>query len=446
MDILITRRTRRRVSAAALVAAGLLATVAVVETSAAHASEADPGRPPTSRAATFEAGRATAAATGSHSYSDMAEIGDPTRLDQTGLRRAAGVQSGAAQSGAMKAAADPADAVVERCKNDPRADGPQGHVFHRLLWCQEHGFTARGVDTSGELVGEAKLQYVAVAWGDYFGRTILIELKRTAVGDNWGVYGDPDETRFSVRPECADVGFDDGCKINGGAVNQSLTEWQNDDTWNTWLLTSDESKSTKPDLLSRHRWRLNAEVFSAEKPIWSGAGRTDYNLIRCDSATYFANRPKACINDNVIPYLTYKIQAPSAISVRDVALHIRQAQYFPDTTFPPSQAPKLIPGAYRNGAPTDNGLHRIPEADEGPNRAVVRAACRQFIPPVRDEQCDEYPFAATMEGAASPIWDFSVREVNAAQNSRAGSYLRWYYFWDRILYEDRDSFYVNIVD
>ncbi|MEH1016284.1 hypothetical protein V6U90_24655 [Micromonospora sp. CPCC 206060] len=436
-----TRRARRRAGIAALVTIGLLGT-AMVRPGAASAAGIEPGAPSANRAvATFATGRATAAAVGSHSYSNMAQIGDPTRLDRAGLRRAS-----VGQSGAVRPASDPADAIIERCQNDPRADGSQGHVFHRLIWCQEHGFTAQAWDTSGQLIGEASLQYVAVAWGDYYGRTILIELKRTSVGSHWGVYGDPDDTRFSLVPECADVGHDDGCRINGDPVDQSLTEWTGDDTWNTWLITSDETKSTKPDLVSRHRWRLTAEIISDEQPIWSDAGKTAYHLIRCDSATYFANRPRACINDDVIPYLTYQVNAPNAVSVRDVALHIRQAQYFPDTTFPPSQDPKLIPGAYRNGAPTDNGLHRIPAADEGPNRAVVRSTCAQFVPPVEEEQCDEYPFAATMEGAASPIWDFSVQGVNAEHNSRAGSYLRWYLFWDRILYEDQDSFYVNIVD
>ncbi|MBO4206816.1 NucA/NucB deoxyribonuclease domain-containing protein [Micromonospora echinofusca] len=434
-------RARRRARVAAVVTVGLLATT-VAPTGTAPAAGVGPGDPAGNRAAaTSDAGRHTAAAVGSHSYSNMARIGDPTGLDRAGLRQAA-----VRQAGAVRAVSDPADGIIEQCRNDPRADGSRGHVFHRLVWCQEHGFTAQAWDTSGQLIGEASLQYVAVAWGDYHGRTILIELKRTSVGAHWGVYGDPDDTRFSLVPECADVGHDDGCRINGDPVDRSLTGWTGDDTWNTWLITSDETKSTRPDLLSRHRWRLTAKVVSDEAPVWSDAGRTAYHLVRCDSATYFANRPRACINDDVIPYLTYQVDAPSEVSVRDVALHIRRAQYFPDSTFPPAQDPKLIPGAYRDGAPTDNGLHRIPTSDEGPNRAVVRSTCAQFVPPIDEEQCDEYPFAATMEGAASPIWDFSVQGVDATHNSRAGSYLRWYLFWDRILYEDRDSFYVNIVD
>jgi hypothetical protein len=67
------------------------------------------------------------------------------------------------------------------------------------------------------------------------------------------------------------------------------------------------------------------------------------------------------------------------------------------------------------------------------------------------EECDEYPFASTLEGAANPVWDFSVRAVLDFQNSTAGGRLGQYYFGDRVLRYDfglsdqlNDRFYVNI--
>jgi Deoxyribonuclease NucA/NucB len=39
--------------------------------------------------------------------------------------------------------------------------------------------------------------------------------------------------------------------------------------------------------------------------------------------------------------------------------------------------------------------------------------------------CDEYPFAASMEGGSGG--DVSIRSVNAGQNRGAGSQLRWFY-------------------
>ncbi|MFE9617196.1 NucA/NucB deoxyribonuclease domain-containing protein [Streptomyces sp. NPDC006384] len=76
-------------------------------------------------------------------------------------------------------------------------------------------------------------------------------------------------------------------------------------------------------------------------------------------------------------------------------------------------------------------------------------------PDTSTQQCDEFPFRATREGAASADWDFSVRAVTSSHNSSAGGMLPWYFRDDRILawdaglpYPDHsnDKFYVRIAD
>lgn len=55
-------------------------------------------------------------------------------------------------------------------------------------------------------------------------------------------------------------------------------------------------------------------------------------------------------------------------------------------------------------------------------------------PTAEGQQCDEYPFGSTLEGAAHPRWDFSVRWVPQAENGSAGGVLNQsFYFDDRIL-------------
>ncbi|MGW0538175.1 NucA/NucB deoxyribonuclease domain-containing protein [Streptomyces sp. NPDC003032] len=386
------------------------------------------------RSATRADGRAVGRATGSHSYVNPADTETRKLIESVGNTE---------QNGRL-AQQDPPQSILERCRNDPRADGGKGHVFNRLWWCQDHGFTAQGWNTSGELIGEAKLNYLAIAWGSHNSRDILVEFKQTFVGDNWGVFEDEDDVVFDVGATCADTGTNNGCAVHYDRVAQTMTEWEENDEWRNWLITSDETKSTSPDKVLRHLWNLTAAV-----RVDGGAGptvRTPWHLIRCDSATYFPNRPLACINDDVLPYITYQINSPAAVSVHDVAVHIRQAQDTPNLTYPPSGTPKRIPGKYVPENPQDNGLHRIPTSEDGPNRAEVRRACNGLSPIPSDDQCDEYPFASTQEGAASPVWDYSVKAVDGAQNARAGSYLRWYYFYDRMLYKDMDSYYVNIID
>lgn len=71
------------------------------------------------------------------------------------------------------------------------------------------------------------------------------------------------------------------------------------------------------------------------------------------------------------------------------------------------------------------------------------------------EDCDEYPFRSTLEGAASQAWDFSVYPVNLSQNRSAGNtlmnYVRNYRIlaWDDTLPDpanSNDRYYVQIVD
>ena len=61
------------------------------------------------------------------------------------------------------------------------------------------------------------------------------------------------------------------------------------------------------------------------------------------------------------------------------------------------------------------------------------------------QDCDEFPFASTAEGAASPLWDFSVLGVNRSQNRCAGNALKRFYTEDRILYNE-DTFWVEITE
>ena len=89
------------------------------------------------------------------------------------------------------------------------------------------------------------------------------------------------------------------------------------------------------------------------------------------------------------------------------------------------------------------------------NEDIKNAACQRKapyegwrgLPPYNTttHQCDEYPFASTWEGAADPDWAFSVRAVPATENEKAGGLLTWYFFADRILY-DNDEFWVQIKD
>ncbi|WP_329376007.1 hypothetical protein OG625_01110 [Streptomyces sp. NBC_01351] len=71
------------------------------------------------------------------------------------------------------------------------------------------------------------------------------------------------------------------------------------------------------------------------------------------------------------------------------------------------------------------------------------------------EDCDEYPFRSTLQGAASQAWDFSVYPVDLSRNRSGGNTLMNYVRNHRILAWDdtlpypndsNDRYYAQIVD
>ncbi|WP_162834397.1 NucA/NucB deoxyribonuclease domain-containing protein [Amycolatopsis circi] len=331
--------------------------------------------------------------------------------------------------------------LLNLCKNDPRSESAAGHVFHRLFWCQRFGLKARAYRGT-TLSGEVTLKWIAAAVGNYKIRTNTFWLQPTFAGDNWGDYGNALTTQLTVGPVCAAIG-DPGCSTNYGPLTLPLEDWQRHvgiGQWTSWNIDSDETKSTALDKVSNHKWHITTGVHTPEPGNEWTADSPD-NGMRCDSAPYFRYDPKSCISSDVIPWLpVYSGLLP------EYAAHLRQALDAPDTTFPPEPHPKLIPGKYFYGDSTKPGLHRIPEGETGPNRAEKDKACPKIpTPHDPDEQCDEYPFASTMEGAASPVWDFSVKYIDGRQNGRGGNDLQALYQSSRILYKLQDTFYVNII-
>lgn len=355
------------------------------------------------------------------------------------------------------------------CLNGEGAKTPQGRVHNRFLWCQENTVTVKYVRRVDYLrvpggapatVGTVRLTYQAVVAGRMDDRSARVYLRtqKDAVDiDGFNLidrhFSVPD-LQFWIMPECTQtVQF---CNAAPSAVHYPYAVWDHGTDWARWDIFSRAEASTVADKVLRHDWRFR---FSGEGGDWGYTeGVTQNHRLRCDSANYFENfgidYPAACINDDVVPHLIYRV---SDTRLRSVALHIRDAQNTPDKTFPFVGAGKEIPGRY-TGSRSDPGLTRVPYDGSvyNDNSAEKDKACQargQYVnqtnfgwrPPTSGQQCDEYPFASTDQGAGNYTGNFSVRVVPKGENGSAGSVLRYYYFSDRILYSS-DTFYVEIVD
>ena len=352
----------------------------------------------------------------------------------------------------------PSGPDVENCLNNPAARSSVGMVYNRFMWCQRWQVEAvRGTlspQPGGTRLAAMTMTFSAVGYGrddGVRGATIFFR------GDSLSLWPTPKgyiraDSKLYQRIKC--VG-EEGCDTADHYIMQPLSGWMS--RWTSWTVSSDKTESSAPDLVLRHRWSFEGYLVDSFNVRLAGS-ESDQHTIRCDSATIFGLRRRgACIFDDVIPHLQYSVRDQR---VDKVAEHIRCAQEAPFCqTYPIESYAKVIPGKFIEENRHLGALHRVrsaktnsPIADA--NRAVVRRECARLpvevYDPTAGQQCDEYPFASTMEGAAccqEPAfdWDFSIKGVTGTVNECAGRALQRYYNDDRILYQ-QDGFYVRITD
>ncbi|WP_432112646.1 NucA/NucB deoxyribonuclease domain-containing protein [Streptomyces sp. S1] len=186
---------------------------------------------------------------------------------------------------------------------------------------------------------------------------------------------------------------------------------------------------------------------------WKLGGSTGGNIFmlapRWDKASYLANSLKGgAATFSYLGFLYYS-KAEGAPE-RAVALHIEKAFKTPGQTQPPSPT-KKVPGQS-----TDDVLYRLytDSNRRTRNRAVAVSACVKHFGPKYTEggkECDEYPFAATYQGAAGAEYDvhqlpnnFSVMALNGTENGNAGNLLGQFYSKYRVIDGPDDGYLVQI--
>jgi hypothetical protein len=136
--------------------------------------------------------------------------------------------------------------------------------------------------------------------------------------------------------------------------------------------------------------------------------------VRCDNAL-----PGTSKAGCVMPYIPSMAYAKSG-EYPELAKHIEFAQ----TTM-------NLPGKHG----TTRYLTRL--TDKKQIRANRNAACPSSLERLPSQQCDEYPFASTWQGAKSGGGDFSRRMINGKQNEEGGKALGRFYLYNRIIEKDK---------
>jgi hypothetical protein len=342
---------------------------------------------------------------------------------------------------AVAAEEGPPQWLLDRCLRHPDAGKRGGHVMFRHFWCQRNIVYGEYIFLpTGKREGEFTIPYRAAAIGNPLTR----ETHYFFHGDDYFTDGSfSGDSTLSLRAHCVELTA--GCSVDKEYVTMDIGDWD-DGQWVRWNFRSDERVATQqPEKVLRNKFTLSGLAFDDfGRPV---ALESDTRPgIRCDSATYFPNSQRACIFTDVRSRLPYVFGA----GYDEVVTHIKGAYERPDLTHP-FKPDKSIPGRW-GVLPDPRPLHRITPGSTAhlANRAAKDSACETLPPHQPDQECDEFPFASTLEGAGFGDGNFSVKYVNNRQNERAGGILSGYYGWDRVLRDDNladgtlDEFWVSV--
>ncbi|WP_316521110.1 NucA/NucB deoxyribonuclease domain-containing protein [Kitasatospora brasiliensis] len=204
-----------------------------------------------------------------------------------------------------------------------------------------------------------------------------------------------------------------------------------------WSIISDHTLGAGDEEVVNCMW----SIYNRAAPyleMWTNWASPPYQDLRFDSA-YYLPQKTGVIFSRVIPVMQYSQTDPL---VKDVAEHLYTAFTNPNSTLPAqANGSKVIPGNIKATPPSlitrlYRGANLIADQAYRDNRAAVEKACAP-LPHKPDEECDEFPFASTWEGAGRGDGNFSVRYVDGTQNGKAGTQLSTWYGSDRILHNDK---------
>ncbi len=341
----------------------------------------------------------------------------------------------------LAAAEDPYEELLKECLDSPEAKQVGGRVLMRHFWCQENVVHGEYINTTtGKVEGDFAVKYRAAAVAHPYEREV-----------HYYFHGDDYETsgsfngwdKLSLKMHCTKLTA--GCNADREWVTKDIGDWD-DGEWERWVVGSDERVATQqPEKVLRN-------IFTVSGYAVDGFGRS-VNLtsltepgFRCDSATYFNDEPRACVFTDVLPRLNYNYGQ----DYDEVVTHIKTAFEHPELTDPRKDG-KSVPGRWKPAAVDPRALHRVPyggtihtKNGNEKDKECVKLTRKE------NQDCDEFPFATTLEGAAFGDRNFSVKYVDRSQNRRAGGLLTAYYRWDRILHEENpadgilDEFWVNV--
>ncbi|BBH66662.1 hypothetical protein ACTI_33470 [Actinoplanes sp. OR16] len=217
-------------------------------------------------------------------------------------------------------------------------------------------------------------------------------------------------------------------------AKKTVAEWKDGvGTFNRFF--SDPADGVGRDKLSWYNF-TNRQVVS---PMGAGDEDSDEwegNGYRCDEASYLRGG-RGCVFDHVEEL--FPVSLATTTNYHAAAQHIFEAFHAPDTTFPRTPG-KDVAGNLNSSNPRP--LSRLYEPYDttiyNANRRTAVATCQAQWPgyAANGDDCDEYPMAATYQGASQANGHYSAKALNLNQNRSLGATMLVWFTGQRVLHED----------
>lgn len=344
----------------------------------------------------------------------------------------------------------------------------------RIGWA---GYAAEFALIAHSFTGESKTNQARLA-NNYNSRQFKVYLHVNKVvregGSNIPQWKPVAQAAAETFPFSLGIGFRPSNKCSMAPTGLNGFTYKSPEGWKgeggNFTFTSDPADFSAPD--HRARCKLRPQIHTPEQvaePYSYLLGETV--VFRCDSSPDIKTSKGGCVvwKDGRPVFELSKaaqVKGPGnqliANPVRESAQHIWDAWNNPAGTRP-ADPNKKVPG-FSWGNPVQRNTDTSKKGLGGKNRKEAIAECdRSFSdarprPPgvrytrkLKDAQgntiyrsCDEFPFAATHQGASKAGTNYSARPILAVDNSTSGSWLGWWFERNRVL--EKQKFTVRISD
>ncbi|MFI5728722.1 NucA/NucB deoxyribonuclease domain-containing protein [Kribbella sp. NPDC051587] len=321
----------------------------------------------------------------------------------------------------------------------PVEQGGTGRIYNHWQWCGwQSRYTKHEIKTTyfGPFteVGALLNRQTVMGWGSQSTTEVTVRVYVDQINSPAGSDITAANSTLTAIPSCTDVFGNGSCSFSQPQYSMPFIDLQAGNIIEfKAMVTLPPETPENPDRVTGMNLNVRFAVTSSATPGWAPTSGSYTASIRCDQSKSgeFQNKP-GCIFNGVIPYYSLKIGDPA---VGQVAEHIHQALTDPDSTSPQTSGPKMIPWEIHRE--TDSARQRA-------NRDKATDACNRVYGEERPEgkQCDEYPFAASEEGAAARDGDahYSVALIDKSHNETEGGQRSAWLKADRII--DGDLFRV----